>query len=271
MTQPPEDHGQEPTPPLQPFAAPGQPPPPPSGAAPGQPSPPSGAAPGQPFGTAPGQPYGTPQPGYGQPYPTYQPYPGGSSGTIAPGRKDPALAEWWQRLLARIVDGIVLAVIILPLWIPALITALNRVQQVADRYPDLNLPGAQQAFRNSLNHTIAGMIGTFVLLGLGTAVITFGYDWLQHGLWGQTLGKRALGTKVVTADTRSRISGRAACGRAAVYALAPGVPYVGSMFGLLDDLWLTWDPRRQCLHDKAARTVVVKLSALAPPAPPSSA
>jgi uncharacterized RDD family membrane protein YckC len=27
----------------------------------------------------------------------------------------------------------------------------------------------------------------------------------------------------------------------------------------LDYLWMLWDPQRQCLHDKAARTIVVKL------------
>jgi uncharacterized RDD family membrane protein YckC len=30
------------------------------------------------------------------------------------------------------------------------------------------------------------------------------------------------------------------------------------LFDLLNELWLTWDPRRQCLHDKAAHTVVIK-------------
>ena len=33
---------------------------------------------------------------------------------------------------------------------------------------------------------------------------------------------------------------------------------VGSLFALVNELWLTWDPRRQCLHDKAAHTVVIK-------------
>ena len=111
---------------------------------------------------------------------------------------------------------------------------------------------------------MAGMVGTFLLIGAGIGVISFGYDWLQHGLWGQTIGKRVMGTKVVTADTRSPISGQAACGRAAVYALVPVVPSVGGLFALINESWLLWDPRRQCLHDKAARTVVVKKSALAP-------
>ncbi len=38
----------------------------------------------------------------------------------------------------------------------------------------------------------------------------------------------------------------------------PAVPYAGEPFELINDLWLLWDQRRQCLHDKAARTVVAK-------------
>jgi uncharacterized RDD family membrane protein YckC len=42
------------------------------------------------------------------------------------------------------------------------------------------------------------------------------------------------------------------------------VPSVGGLFALINESWLLWDPRRQCLHDKAAGTVVVKKSTLAP-------
>ncbi len=56
-----------------------------------------------------------------------------------------------------------------------------------------------------------------------------------------------------------------------MYALIPVVPLVGTLFALLNGLWLTWDRRRQCLHDKAARTIVVKISAQEPrPVPPGS-
>jgi uncharacterized RDD family membrane protein YckC len=76
---------------------------------------------------------------------------------------------------------------------------------------------------------------------------------------------------VVSAYDRSKISGGTAAGRAAMYALIPVVPLAGSLFSLLNALWLTWDRRRQCLHDKAARTIVVKTGFQAPrPAPPGS-
>ena len=89
-------------------------------------------------------------------------------------------------------------------------------------------------------------------------MVAFGYDWIQHWAWGQTIGKRALGTKVIKDDGSPALGPGTAAGRAAVYALAPFVPLVGSLFALINELWLTWDPRRQCLHDKAAHTVVIK-------------
>jgi uncharacterized RDD family membrane protein YckC len=176
---------------------------------------------------------------------------------FAPPGRDPALAEWWQRLLARLIDGIVLAVLITPLWVAAFLPLWRRLQTLSTESPYLS-PAAQHAFNISVRQTGASMIGRLILVAIAAAVISFGYDWLQHGLWGQTLGKRALGTRVVTAGSRSRISGEAACGRAALYALTPIVPTIGGIFALINELWLLWDPQRQCLHDKAAHTVVVK-------------
>jgi len=249
VTQPPDDQQWQEPPAPQPFTMPR---PPPAGD-------PEGAAPGQAYGAyrpPPGSSYGTPRDGTpGSPAPSY--------GTAGRPARDPALAEWWQRLLARLVDDVILVILTSPVWIIGLLPAFRRIQRLAGQYPDLSQPAAAQAFNDSVSQLMAGMVGTFLLIGAGIGVISFGYDWLQHGLWGQTIGKRVMGTKVVTADTHAPISGQAACGRAAVYALVPVVPSVGGLFALINESWLLWDPRRQCLHDKAAGTVVVKKSALA--------
>jgi uncharacterized RDD family membrane protein YckC len=253
VTQPPEDQQWQQPPAPRPFTMPSPPPA-------GDPGPPAGAAPGQAYGAYqayPGSSYGTRSDGTtGHPAPSY-----GTGGRLA---RDPALAEWWQRLLARLVDDLILVVLTSPVWILSLLPLFRRVQRLASQYPDLSQPAAAQAFNDSMSQMMTGMVGTFLLIGAGIGVISFGYDWFQHGLWGQTIGKRVMGTKVVTADTRSPISGQAACGRAAVYALVPVVPSVGGLFALINESWLLWDPRRQCLHDKAAGTLVVKKSTLAP-------
>jgi uncharacterized RDD family membrane protein YckC len=212
-----------------------------------------------------GQPAGQPgyaQPGYGQPGPygsPYQPYPGASYGYAA---KDPNLAEWWQRLLARIIDGLVLSVLIIPLWIPVFTSLVNKLRNINNQYGgNTNSPAAQAA----ISHVTGEFFGEIFLVFIAGLVIAVAYDWLQHGLWGRTLGKRALGTMVVTASNRTKIGAGAAGGRAAVYVLPALVPVVGGLFALLNELWLLWDQQRQCLHDKAAQTVVIKVRGPAVP------
>jgi uncharacterized RDD family membrane protein YckC len=254
-TQPATQPYGPPGPPLPPYPEPGQqyamPPPPPYAQQPyGAPPPPPYAQ--QPHG-APQQPYGVPP--YGappQPYGTqYPPYPAGSGGPAGP---EPDLAGRWRRLLARIIDGLVLSVVLIPLSIPILRRPLDHLQQVTNQYPDLSVPGAQAAIARADGK----LFGAFVIFTIVAAAIVFLYDWIQHARWGQTLGKRALRTRVVTAYGRAPINSAIAARRSAVYALVPAVPLLGGLFGLLNEMWCLWDPHRQCLHDKAARTVVVR-------------
>ena len=154
------------------------------------------------------------------------------------------------------IDWVIVGVISSPLWIPAFTTYVNKLRSISNQYGgNLNTPAAQTA----IDHAGGHLFGKLFLAGLAAALLLFAYDWVQHGLWGRTLGKRALGTKVVSASDRSKVSGGAAGGRAAVFALPPIVPLVGGLFALLNELWLLWDRQRQCLHDKAAKTVVVKV------------
>jgi uncharacterized RDD family membrane protein YckC len=185
------------------------------------------------------------QAGYGQ-YPSYGYYRG----------KDPALADWWQRLLARIIDWVILGIVFSPLWYPPVHTLLQQVQKITNQYPGA-LSNSKPA-QNAIVHAETHFFGRIVLIFLAFYLVTFVYDWIQHAIWGQTIGKRVLGTVVVTANGHAKITTGSACGRAAVYALPGLVPFVGGLFALLNELWLTWDSRRQCLHDKAAHTVVIK-------------
>lgn len=209
-------------------------------------------------------PYGT-SPHYGTPQPHRTPYPPYAAGL--PAGPEPDLAEWWRRLLGRLIDILVLTVLAAPIALAVLSHSFSQYQRIIDRYPDLNAPGAQAA----IGKADGRLLGAWLVFACIVAGLSFFYDSIQHGLWGRTLGKRALGTRVVSADDRSKISGGTAARRAAVYALIPVVPLVGTLFSLLNGLWLTWDRRRQALHDKAAHTIVVKISAQQPrPVPPGS-
>ena len=180
--------------------------------------------PGQAYGQAP-QGHGQPQQGYGpQAYPGYppagygQPYPAYGQGMA---RNDPALAEWWRRLLARVIDGLVLAVIFAPLWVPPWRAFFASMHSIADRYPAgtqlSSIPAAKSAIATAEGH----LAGKLYLVAIGFYLVAFLYDWLQHWAFGQTLGKRALGTKVVRADGQSTVRGGAA------KHIAAALPQVG--------------------------------------------
>ena len=200
-------------------------------------------------------PYGAPQygaPQYGAPSPYGPGYPAYGAGQQF--GKEPGLAEWWRRLLARLIDGLIIGVVVTPIALAIMSGPLNRFRETVQAFPDLNAPGAQSAVSRAEGRLLVAYFGVLAII----SALTFLYDWLQHAKWGQTVGKRALSTKVVSADDRSPITSAAAAKRAAMYALIPVVPLIGGLWALINELWLLWDRRRQCLHDKVAHTIVVK-------------
>ena len=162
-------------------------------------------------------------------------------------RVGPPLAAAWQRLLARIIDGIVVTGIAIAVGFPLFARYYQRVLDLynqAQANPTLTL--------DTQTETLA-----FEAL-LVFYIVYFVYETLQLGAWGRTLGKLALRIRVIDALTGAKPSWGRASGRAAIFTLIPVVPTAGSIFVLLDVVWQLWDrPLRQCLHDKAARTVVV--------------
>lgn len=91
-----------------------------------------------------------------------------------------------------------------------------------------------------------------------TALFTV-YFWVQHALWGQTLGKRLFRLKVVSSATGEPPSLRNAGIRALVHPAMTSVPYIGVLLNLVDMMWIFGDSNRRCLHDVIAKTVVIDL------------
>jgi uncharacterized RDD family membrane protein YckC len=92
--------------------------------------------------------------------------------------------------------------------------------------------------------------------------VLFGvYFWLQHALWGQTLGKRIYRLKVVSSATGEPPGFGHSGVRALVHPVLLATPYTGMLIYLIDALWIFVGPKRKCLHDVIAGTVVVDLSA----------
>lgn len=80
------------------------------------------------------------------------------------------------------------------------------------------------------------------------------YSWLAVGIWGHTLGKKALGIEIRRAEDAGRIGYARALGRAVsvIFLSFCTLPLV------LSYLWPLWDQRNQTLHDKMASSIVVR-------------
>ncbi|MEU8268087.1 RDD family protein [Sphaerisporangium sp. NPDC049002] len=192
-----------------------------------------------------GQP-GYPQGGYQQPY--------APAGAQPPGAPAP-LAEWWQRLVARLIDGVIL-------MIPYVIISMV-----------LNAIIVIQVSYNATTGVITPPSGAFLaslLISLLVGAIWIAYEVVMLKQRGQTVGKILMGIKVVPVGGTLDAGGlttdvaikRAAVlwGPSQILQWIPVVNWIGSIFCLVNVLWQFWDkPLQQCLHDKAVNTIVVKV------------
>ncbi|MFF3768457.1 RDD family protein [Streptomyces sp. NPDC001922] len=206
----------------------GSPPPPPPGGA-GGPYVGGGGGPyrgapggGRPYG---GGPYGGGPQG-GDPY--------GSGSGVDPLAGMPPLANRGRRLLARIIDGLLIA-------IPVGVIMSLIVGGYDPTDPD----------DTGRSATVQGTV----------MLVYFIYEGLMLSNSGQTVGKKLMNIRVALLDNGGIPAGSAGWIRAAVYTLPEFVPCCGFIFWLINVLNCTWDkPYQQCLHDKAAKTVVVAVT-----------
>jgi len=161
------------------------------------------------------------------------------------------LADFWMRLVAYIIDVALLSVAIFVLSIPGIVVVFRRIDDVA-LYSDTDPTPVFTHF-----------FVPFLLLELGIIVlgmiVYYLYDVEFMHRTGQTIGKKAMKIRVVPLDPALTLTRGMAFRRYLVqYVCGSVVPF----FNYLDGLWQLWDkPYQQTLHDKAAQTVVVKVSA----------
>lgn len=221
------------TPPADPNA--GQPPQygaPPQSAPPnyGQ-QPPAGGQPPQ-YGAAPGgQPpaYGSPPPGAGAPpgYVAYgQPGAAGAAGT---------LAEGWQRLVARLIDNVIVTVASL---IIGVVVAIG--------------------LDNTLGGLISGLIGTAIVLA---------YEILLTTKTGSTLGKKIFNMRIVKEADGSAVDESVMFSRCLpflVIGVIGAIPILGLIsiplslvVVILSLVWIFTDDKRRSVYDKVGKTIVI--------------
>jgi uncharacterized RDD family membrane protein YckC len=96
---------------------------------------------------------------------------------------------------------------------------------------------------------------------LAANILTAAYYILLTGWRGQTLGKMFVHTKVVGEDTGETPVMWQAVVRWVVPYVASSLPGFLSIAGIFVYGWILTDHRKQGLHDKAARTLVVQIGA----------
>ena len=211
------------------------------------------------------QPYA--QPGYGQQSGYGQPgsrQPGSRPLGGARARRDPALAAPWERLAASVVDWLIIYIVsVLAFWSP-LIRVAREIRAIVVSTQGQNSPAAQAAIDNLLGDPSTRHV--LLYWSLAVFAIALAYYWIQHAAWGATIGKRAVGVRVVQADDHARIGVRAAgiravallVGPAVLWLLVPPFSIVGGVLWAADAGVALLDPRVQCLHDKLAGTIVIR-------------
>ncbi len=190
------------------------------------PSPPPSGPPGPPPSGPPGS-QGYPQQYQGAP-PSYGAPPQGASGPRA---------SFGQRLGATLVDALILVV---PLNILFFILAAAFSAGVDESTGEVDGAAA----------------GVSILLWVLISVAAFPYYiLLEGGATGQTLGKKAVGIRVVSMQTGGPIG----YGKAFVRTLIRS--FISFCICLLGYLWMLWDKEKQTWHDKISDSVVVPVTA----------
>lgn len=206
-------------------------------------------------------PPGFPQPTPYGPAPSYPPYYGppqqyGWRPPPVPLSPDGRpLADFGTRLLAHLIDAAILTGIAMIIALPVFfIVGFNLMPDLADATPQYSGPEFESAFGE--------VFLTFLLLELGFVVVLLvGYYVYYVEMMfrsGQTVGKKLMKIQVVPIALGGTMTRSVAAKRYLVEFIGGVfVPF----FSYLDGLWQLWDkPYQQTLHDKFAKTVVIKVA-----------
>jgi len=199
-------------------------------------------------------------PGQGQPGPQDQGQQGGQWPAYGPPQEQPlgwasnspttpdgaVLAGWWKRVLARIIDYVIVSVLALPV----IFEPLGRLFSLVEAYEKAERDaGRQMAF----NAQIPGLNGLMLPIMLTVLAVYLVYEVAFVSRTGATPGKMAAGISIRLRDQPGPPPLKA--------TLVRSVCYLGfqlfSLAHLLDVLWPLWDARKQAIHDKVGATNVV--------------
>jgi uncharacterized RDD family membrane protein YckC len=187
-------------------------------------------------------------------YPVQRGYPSYPAARTADGVR---LAAWWWRALAALLDSaltsVVVTVVAFPVWRPVYAAIADYVDTVLSAQQSGATPPVFDA--TGLFPVRDQVIFTAISLAIGMIYHMAFLRWK-----GATPGKLICGLRVVPVD-RGHAAGpldwRTVGIRAAVWVL-PGINSLLAFFTVIDVLFPLWHPKRQALHDLAAKTQVVR-------------
>jgi uncharacterized RDD family membrane protein YckC len=205
-------------------------------------------------GMTPGDPLGgsdapeTPRHESGLPGYTSPPPPG-AGGPVAPayGQQSPVLGQfvlagWWSRVGAQLIDGIIIGVGALILFLP--IGAAAGV-----------------GFADDSDASVAAAIVGLILWVLCISLIALLYaPTMMARTNGKTLGRMVTNIRVVRTSGEDVTFGFAMIREVVVKSLVFGIAgsFTAGLAPLLDVLWPLWDEENRALHDFIVNTRVVK-------------
>ena len=153
--------------------------------------------------------------------------------------RQPTYAGFWIRVVARLIDAVVLGIPFgILFWVFAAAAGLFAG----------NGSSSTQASQNTAAIAFGG---GFLLLWVILLVVQVGYWIYFWGSSGATIGMRLLHLKVVDADTGGPIGYARATVRFLMSIVNSWACYIGW-------IWVAIDPRKQGWHDKVANSVVLQ-------------
>lgn len=203
-------------------------------------------------------PYGQqPMPGHPSPYPSqppggpYQPRP-----ATGPATADGVpLASWWWRVLASALDTVIGSIITALPSIPVYLGLVPAFQEFLDRSMEAARTGGVAPDPNTL--IPARQLLILTVISLTVALI---YHSVFLAVKSATPGKMICGLRVVPVDqgrSQQRLPLNTVIIRVLVWVL-PGASSWLLIVKVADIAWPLWHPKRQALHDLAAKTQVVR-------------
>lgn len=171
------------------------------------------------------------------------------------------LAGWWSRVFAQMVDNIILLLV-------GLAFSWRFVKQIGAAYSQL-LDNAMSAAPSGAPQPEPTLLTTQVAvpimwIGIVFLTVAFLYEIGFLKAFQATPGKLLLGLEVRLRDAPGPLSWRTVLLRWAgkhgvgLLQIIPFAAILTGFYSLADYLWPLWDSNRQALHDKLARTNVVR-------------